>query len=281
MSAAAACLCLAAAACAEHKFDDSQLVTASRAVSVDPSRALVVLGPGSLPTTGVTQRTYDNAISQVISLRTRGRTPGENTIHAAFLTAADLPDGEGVEGHLLREPGIDDFTIAQEMEERLPGVAMAPSALFVQNKYGPFGYAFGRSAAGEACIYAWQRMASGDRIFLPRSGVASVRIRVCDPVATEAALLQLAYGYSLNASLRRPGWNPIGDAPAPAPELGRAGAPIYPVPLTSFPATAERSQPVRPRPARAPRAEPERVSEPVPIRPLEGYPTVPPPPPTP
>jgi len=278
MSVALASLCLAVAGCGEHKLDSSELVTASRFVSVDPSRALIVLGPGSLPTTGVTQRSYENAVSQVISLRTRGRTPGENTIHAAFLTAADLPDSTGVEGNLMKEPGIDDFSIAQEMEERLPGVAMAPSAVFVQNRYGPFGYAFGRSAAGDACIYVWQRMASGDSIFLPRSGVISVRIRVCDPAATEASLLRLAYDYSLNASLRRPGWNPIGDAPSPAAGLGGAGAPIYPLPQASFPVTSERRPVSRPRPAGAPRGGAPRASEPIPDKPLEGYPIVPPPP---
>lgn len=277
---AAACLGLAGAGCGEQKLSTSELMSASRAVTVDVGRALALPPPGSLPVTGVTQRSYDNAVSQVVSLATRGRTPGENAIHVAFLTAADLPDSMGVEGNLLREPSIDDFAIAQEMEEHLPGVAMAPAAVFVQNKFGPFGYAFGRGAGGEACLYAWQRMANGDSIFLPRSGVISVHIRVCDPVATEASLLRLAYSYSINASLRRPGWNPIGDAPSPAPELGRAGAPIYPVPQASA-ADAFEQQPVaRPRPARAPRAERrmQEAPEPIPDKPLEGYPTVPPPP---
>jgi hypothetical protein len=228
----------------------------------------------------VTQRNYDNAISQIVSLATRGRTPGENAIHVAFFNAADLPDSMGVEGNLLKEPGIDDFAIAQEMEERMPGVAMSPSAVFVQNKYGPFGYAFGRGTAGEACIYAWQRMANSDSVFLPRSGMISVRIRVCDPAATEANLLRFAYSYSINASLRRAGWNPVGDAPAPAPELGRAGAPIYPQ-LPSSSADAFEQQPAaRSRPARAPRTERrvQQAPEPIPDKPLEGYPTVPPPP---
>ena len=280
ISVAAAVITLATAGCGEQKLSSSELVSASRAVSVDVGRAMALPPPGSLPVTGVTQRSYDNAVSQVVSLATRGRTPGENAIHVAFFTAADRPDSLGVEGNLLREPGIDDFSIAQEMEERLPGVAMAPSAVFVQNKYGPFGYAFGRGASGEACLYAWQRIASGDSIFLPRSGVISIRIRVCDPAATEATLLRLAYSYSINASLRRSGWNPIGDAPSPAPELGRAGAPIYPVPQASAPDAFEQQPIARSRPARAPRTERriQEAPEPIPDRPLEGYPTVPPPP---
>lgn len=273
-------LSLALAGCGEQKLSASELVTASRTISVEPSRALALPPPGSLTVTGVTQRSYDNAVSQTVSLATRGRTPGENAIHVAFFTAADLPDSIGVEGNLLREPSMDDFALAREMDERMPGVAMAPSAVFVQNKYGPFGYATGRGVGGEACLYAWQRMANGDSIFLPRSGVISVRIRVCDPAASEASLLRLAYSYAINASLRRSGWNPVGDAPSPAPELGQAGAPIFPVPQASFPDSLEQRPAVRPRPARPARSE-RRIQEapdPIPDKPLEGYPTVPPPP---
>lgn len=271
---------LVLASCGDQKLTGADIVTASRAVSVDPGRALALPPPGSLPVTGVTQRNYDNAISQIVSLATRGRTPGENAIHVAFFNAADLPDSMGVEGNLLREPGIDDFAIAQEMEERMPGVAMAPSAVFVQNKYGPFGYAFGRGSSGEACLYAWQRIANGDSIFLPKSGMISVRIRVCDPRASEATLLRFAYSYSINASLRRAGWNPVGDPPSPAPELGRPGAPIYPLPQASFPDALEQRPAARPRPTRPPRSERhvQEAPEPIPDKPLEGYPTVPPPP---
>jgi hypothetical protein len=278
--AATAWIGLIGTGCGEGKLASDDLVTASRAVSVDVGRALALPPPGSLAVTAVTQRRYDNAVSQVVSLATRGRTPGENAIYVAFFTAADLPDSTGVEGNLLKEAGMDDVALGREMEERLPGVAMSPSAVFVQNKYGPFGYAFGRGSGGEACLYAWQRIASGDSIFRPKSGLISVRLRVCDPAGTEASLLRLAYDYAFNASLRRSGWNPIGDAPSPAPGLGRAGAPIYPV---SQPAGMSEPGPrpaVRPRPARAPRPErePAPLPEPSPDKPLEGYPTVPPPP---
>lgn len=282
---AVACAGLAAAGCGEQKLSGSELVAASRAVSVDVGRALALPPPGSLAVTGVTQRSYDNAVSQVVSLATRGRTPGENAIYVDFFTAADLPDGAGVEGNLLKEPGLDDLALAREMEERLPGVAMSPSALFVQNRYGPFGYAFGHGIGGEACLYAWQRIASGDSIFRPRSGLISVRLRACEPGGSEVSLLRLAYDYGFNASLRRTGWNPIGDAPAPQPGLGKAGVPIYPVPLPSVMSEHEAGSVARPRPARAPRTERSRPpaaeplpDKPLPDKPLEGYPTVPPPP---
>lgn len=269
---------LLVAGCGEQRFADAELVTTTRSLSVDPSRAMVVLPPGGPPVIGVTQRSYENAIAQTISLATRGHTPGENTIQVAFFTAADLPESTGVEGNLLKLPAIDDFSVAQDMEERLPGVAMAPSAVFVQNKYGPFGYAFGRGSGGEACFYAWQRIADGDSIFRPRSGAVSVRMRICDPRASEATLLRLAYEYSLNASLRRSGWNPAGDAPAPAPGIGKAGQPIYP--LLQAAETAAPRRAIRHRPARTPQVETDRSDEsrPLPDRPLEGYPTVPPPP---
>lgn len=271
---------LLVAGCGEQRLSDAELTFSTRAIAVDPSRALIALPPGGPPAIGVTQRSYENAISQTISLATRGRTPGENTIQVAFFTAADLPESTGVEGNLLKLPGIDDFSVAQDMEERLPGVAMAPSAVFVQNKYGPFSYAFGRGVGGDACLYAWQRIAEGDSVFRPRSGAVSVRMRICDPKASETTLLRLAYNYSLNASLRRSGWGPIGDAPAPAPGLGKAGAPIYPPPQASDPEPPAPRRVARPRPARAPQTEADRAHDslPIPDRPLEGYPTVPPPP---
>lgn len=269
------------AGCGGQKLTDAELSFATRAIAVDAGRALVMLPPGSPPIVSVTQRNYDNAIAQTISLATRGRVSGENAIDVAFLTAADVPEDTGVEGRLLSSPSIEDFAIAREMEERFPGVAMAPAAIYFQNRYGPFGYAFGRSAAGDGCLYAWQRVASGDSIFRPKTGLISIRLRVCEPGASETALLRLAYGYSINASLRRSGWNPIGDAPQPQAGLGESGVPIYPTTPTAWPDAVEgQKQASRPRPARATRPQPSRT-ETVPLlpdRPLEGYPTVPPPP---
>lgn len=279
--AVAICLGAMASGCGGQKLADGELSFATRALAVDPSRALVMLPASSPPIVAVTQRSYDNAIAQTISLATRGRMTGENMIDVAFLTAADLPEDAGVEGRLLRSPSIEDFAIAREMEERFPGVAMAPAAVYVQNRYGPFGYAFGRSATGDGCLYAWQRIASGDSLFRPQSGLISIRLRVCAPGASEAGLLRLAYGYSINASLRRSGWNPMGDAPPPQAGLGETGTPIYPLPQASWPDAAEDSRQVtRPRPARASRTQalPAEAIDPLPDRPLEGYPTIPPPP---
>ena len=280
---AAACFGLALAGCGEQRFDNSELVLATRATSVPPSRAFVMPPPGGPAIVSVTQRDYDNAVSQEIRLATRGTTPGENAIHAAFFTAADLPEGEGVAGRMLRVPRLDDDAIAAEMEERMPGVAMRPSAVFVQNKYGPFAYAFGHGAGGDACLYAWQRLSPGDSVFRPRSGAASIRIRLCEPRATEAALLRVAYGFAINASLSRPGWNPIGEAPGPSPTLGETGAPIYPLPTPSpgdaleaaaEPLPARPARPARRATAPVPAAETETAP---PDRRLDGYPAVPPP----
>jgi len=274
-------LCIAMAGCGGQRLTDAELSFATRAVTVDPSRALVLLSAGGPPVVSITQRNYDNAVTQTISLATRGRVPGENMIDVAFLTSADVPEDVGVEGRLLPSPGIEDFTIAREMEERFPGVAMVPGAVFVQNRYGPFGYAFGRGASGDGCLYVWQRIAGSDSIFRPKSGLVSIRLRICEPGASEKTLLRLAYGYSINASLSRAGWNPIGDAPQPRADLGEAGSPIYPATPTAWPDEAERPRPIgRPRPTRVERSRPPPVETlpALPEHPLEGYPTVPPPP---
>jgi len=277
---AVAAIAMSVAGCGEQRLSDSELSFASRAVAVDPGRAMIMLPPGGPAVISVTQRSYENAIAQTIALATHGRSSGENAIEVAFFTAADLPDTTGVEGNLLKVPGIDDVSVARDIEERLPGVAMAPSAVFVQNRYGPFGYAFGRGNGGDACLYAWQRIADGDSIFRPKSGAVSVRMRICDPLASEASLLRLAYEYSLNASLRRSGWSPAGDAPGPAPGLGKAGAPIYPLAPVAAPQSPSPRRAARPRAARPPQGEADRSGQPQPVpdRPLEGYPTVPPPP---
>lgn len=278
---ATAGLCAILAACGGQKLDRSEVEVATRAVAVPPDRSLVLPPPGGPAIVAVTQRSYDNAVSQEIRLATRGATPGENAIYAAFFTSADVVDSEGVEGNLLKVPSLEDYAVSREMEERLPGVAMAPSAVFVQNKYGPFSYAFGHGVGGEACLYAWQGLSPGDSVFRPKSGAVSIRIRVCDPRATEASLLRLAYDYSINGSLARSGWNPIGNAPPPPANLGKAGAPIYPFVQPGAggvselpPRAAARARAARPRPAPS-RVEPAETL--APERRLEGYPTVPPP----
>lgn len=274
---AAAVLAGLAGGCGEQRLADNDLSFATRSIAVDPGRAMISLSPGAPPVVSVTQRSYENAVTQTIALSTRGRIAGENAIYVAFLTSADVPEmGPSFEGNLLASPSIEDHAIALEMEERLPGVTMVPTAAYVQNRYGPFSYAFGRSPAGDGCIFVWQRIAGQDSLIRPKTGLISVRIRVCSPGAAETTLLRLAYGYSVNASLNRSGWGPIGDTPPPSPDVGQTGVSIYPAPLTSGPDAIEReAAPARPRPRRTLPVSPEAL-EPIPDRPLEGYPIVPP-----
>lgn len=282
---AAVTLAFALVGCAGSRLTSADLVLSSRAVDVPLGRAIVAPPPGGPAIIAVTERGYDNALSQEITLATRGGTPGQNTIYATFLASADLPDATGIEGAVLKEPTFGDPELMREMETRLPGVEMQPSTAFVQNKYGPFGYALGHGVGGETCLYAWQRLMPGERLFLPTRGAASVRIRLCDPAGTEASLLRVAYQYSINGSLRIPGWDPIGDAPPPPPNLGEAGSPIYPVAQPSIEDVVDtRPLPER-RPEihqtrRAPRRAPVREEAPPPPADerLEGFPVVPPPP---
>ncbi len=279
----AASLCAALASCGGQRLDSSEIEVASRSITVPPSRAMVVPPLGGPAIVAVTQRSYDNAVAQEIALATRGATPGENAIYVAFFTSADVVESEGVKGNLLKMPSMQDDAILREMDERLPGVAMAHSAAFVQNKYGPFSYATGRGIGGETCLYAWQKLARGDSVFRPKSGAISIRIRLCDARASEAALLRVAYEFTIAATLSRSGWGPVDEAPSPSPKLGEAGAPIYPFGRPDFEA-APRGRPAatRSRPARTPSgpSRPESAEPDLPARRLEGYPVVPPPPPT-
>jgi hypothetical protein len=167
---------------------------------------MVTLPLGGPAIVAVTERSYHNAISQEIKLATRGSTPGENAIYVAFFTAADLPDGDGVAGNLLKQPGLGDEVVAREMEERFPGVAMTPSAVFVQNRYGPFSYAFGRGTGGEACLYAWQRLMPADSLFRPKSGHHHCLGQGgLMPVQHVAAAMDMD-----EQALRVPGWDGLG-----------------------------------------------------------------------
>lgn len=60
----------------------------------------------------------------------------------------------------LRAGFLPPSNIGTEMRQLFPGVRMARSPYYVQNRYGPFGYAVGRSSSGDTCLYAWQRLTS-------------------------------------------------------------------------------------------------------------------------
>lgn len=236
-----------------------------------PVKALVLPPPGGPEVVSVVERRYANAIEQTIILAGDARMPGQNQFKVQFFGPMGVEAGDTV----LPDPRPANADVAREMRELLPGVAMQRSANYVQNGFGPFGYALGRTNQGDLCLYAWQRLASRPSL-LGNAGSIQVRLRLCGADASEASLLAAMYGFTLNASFGHADWNPLGTPPAADPRLGSSGQPIRPdgrsgiEMAVSSPPAAPVSRP-RPRPA-------PRVAEPPVEEPLPGAPIVPPPP---
>lgn len=252
---------------------------------VPATRAAIVPPPGGPSIVAVLQRSYQNGLSQEIALSTASLTPGQNTFYVTLATAS-TPQSE-IDDVLSLPFSITQDRIAREMEERLPGIEMQTSLVYVQNKYGPFGFATGRSASGDTCLYAWQRIEPNEpAVFVP-GGVISVRLRLCDATATQEQLLRTMYAYTISAYYMSGSWNPYGAAPPVPAQLGQIDAPIYPLGMgTSQPPAIVRQQRIRVERRTAPRLidkdtvgaqERSPAAAPVLEGPPSGYPVVPPP----
>lgn len=235
MLAAAALL----AGCAAR--DGVRLPAANRIVS--ESEALIVPAAGGPAVVDVVQRDYSNAVEQKVSLFTSSTIPGQNYLSIQMYGPMEATlDGQSRLGfrpvHVSR--------LSSEMRQQIPGVAMRTSPLYLQNQYGPFGYAFGRSAAGDACLYGWQQLRARDdeRTLFQNRGNIQVRARLCDSDADERELLSVMYGYTINGTFEPQGWNPYGPPRPVDPTLGEDSSPI-------LPAATELSTRA-PRPAAAP-----------------------------
>ncbi len=189
---AAAVAVMSAAACAGR----SDLDYATLNSEVPATRAIVVPSPGGPSVVAVLQRTYQNGISQEIALSTASLTSGQNAFYASLLnnTASNMEIPE-----TLSLLPLTPDRIEREMEERIPGVAMQTSLVYVQNKFGPFGFATGRSASGDLCLYAWQQIEPDKPVILVPGGAISVRLRLCDADASVDQLLRVMYGYTIAA----------------------------------------------------------------------------------
>lgn len=210
--------------------------------------AMIIPPPGGPAIVSVVGSQFSNAIKQDIFLATDARTPGENKIQVIQFVGK----GGGGDSRLTDVP----FTQVNLTEEALaawPGSGMAVSPYFVQNAYGPFGYAIGKPATGDTCIYAWQRIAptlkpSGaiDR------GAVAIRLQLCRRGASEQQMVEVMYKLRLDSSVFPP-------RRAPA-AIGAIGAPIRPINAEGFAEVIPTSEPVTAPPARAPR----RVATPAP-----------------
>lgn len=213
------------------------------AVVVAAVEAIIVPPPGGPGIVKVVSKTFPNAVRQEILLATQARTVGENkiTLLQFFGRGGDGSDAE------IRDVPFTEVNLTQEALLAWPGTGMAVSPYYVQNDYGPFGYAIGRPANGDACIYAWQRIEpdlkpSGaiDR------GAINLRLQLCERGATEQKLLEVMYRLRLRSSVHDP-------RAAPA-AIGRIAVPIRPLGAEGFAEVIPIARPasvVRPAPVRA------------------------------
>ncbi|MBY5837115.1 cellulose biosynthesis protein BcsN [Rhizobium leguminosarum] len=194
--------------------------------TVAPEKALVLPPPGGPSIVSVVERKRGNGVEQTISLFTSSSVPGQNSLKMQFFGASGANPGAGNAGFSM----INESGIAREVARSAPGVPMATSATFLQNAYGPFGYASGRNRAGDTCLYAWQQIRSSTAANTQARnfGMIQLRLRLCDARASERQLLGIVYGYTVTGTFDGELWNPYGNPPPADVALGRTGAPIYP-----------------------------------------------------
>lgn len=181
--------------------------------TVAPEKALVLPPPGGPSIVSVVERKRGNGVEQNISLFTSSSVPGQNFLKVQFFGASGANPGTGDAGFSM----INESGIAREVARSAPGVPMATSATFLQNSYGPFGYASGVSRAGDTCIYAWQQIRSSvaANTQARNFGMIQLRLRLCDARASERQLLGIVYGYTVTGTFDGEIWNPYGHAPPP------------------------------------------------------------------
>lgn len=215
-------LVLAAAGCSTR----SDLGFMSLLNEVPATQAIIVPPPGGPAVVAVLQRRYQNGVTQEIALATASSAPGQN---AVYVSLVNEPERVSEIDDTLRIRRLTQESVQAEMEERLPGIDMRTSLLYAQNKYGPFGFATGRSATGDLCLYAWQQIEPTEPVLLMPQGAISIRLRLCDADATEAQLLRTMYAFTISAYLTASSWNPYGSAPPAPAYLGQLDAPVNPL----------------------------------------------------
>lgn len=182
---------------------------ATLSTTVPASSALVLPAPGTLSIVSVIQRQYTNAIEQKIALSTAAATSGQNFISIQAFGPAETVAMPG--GTLAFRP-VQHSAIRGEIRSAVPGRALGISSNFVRNAYGPFGYAYGRGAGDDGCLYGWQQIRAdeADRGRLNSFGMIQVRLRVCQSGAGEKDLVEMMYGYTIVGGFPGATWNPYG-----------------------------------------------------------------------
>jgi hypothetical protein len=196
------------------------------AETVASEQALALPPPGGPSIVSVVEQKRGNGVEQTISLFTSSSVPGQNFLKVQFFGGNGANPGAGNAPYRM----FSESGLSREMFAAVPGVPLVRSATFLQNSYGPFGYASGRSRAGDTCIYAWQQIRSSRsaQTQARNFGMIQVRLRLCDARATERQLLGIVYGYTVVGTFNGEIWNPFGTTQSTDPTLGRPGNPIYP-----------------------------------------------------
>jgi hypothetical protein len=216
----------------------------SEARIATPADAVIIPPPGGPAIVKLVSTTYTNAVRQEISLATNARSAGENKI-TVTLFADEGSDGSDAG---LQDIPFTNVNLTEEALEAWPGSGMAVSPFYVQNAYGPFGYAIGKPANGDTCIYAWQRI---EPTLRPSGAVERgsivIRLQLCRQRATEQELVQVMYQLRLDTEVFPP--------PPASPIIGMPNAPILPVGADGFaqviPIAAPVSRPAAPAPVAA------------------------------
>ncbi len=221
-----------------------------RQVSVD--QAFVSLGPSAPPVLSIVEQPYENATRQTVRLATRGNTRGENTLRVDVIGIKN--PGISRDATLPDAP-LEAAQLSSEAEDALPGVPLRTSLTYLQNRSGPFGYAVGKSAQGDECIYAWQRVATPDRDLsvVNSRNTLSVRLRLCEPHTSEAALVATMMGLNVNVGLSGGAWTR--EPKQLSPQVGSPGAIVAP------PEVLAAVSPVAEQPAHPPRRHVVRSSK--------------------
>lgn len=136
-TAIAVTMALAASGCAGQRT----IVENSGARTVATDRAFVSLGAGGPAFLSVIQNDYANATRQTIALATRGKTPGENQLRIDVFGVKN--DDVALDTSLPDLP-LKEAELTAEAQDALPDVPLRVSLNYLQNRYGPFGYAVGK-----------------------------------------------------------------------------------------------------------------------------------------
>lgn len=216
-------LAIVLAACTATK--SGQTITAPRTIS--PAEAMILPAPGGPTVLSVIEERFSDGVEQKVVLSTEAANEGQNYLSIRIYG----PMERAMQGR--KKLGYRAFTtsaIRGEIAREVPGVAMRVSDLFLRNSYGPFGYAYGTTSAGDACIFGWQQLRSpeADRSNFRNTGAVQVRLRLCERGASEKELLSVMYGYTVTGSFVSEQWNPFGRPRDATATVGTTGEPIYP-----------------------------------------------------